>query len=284
MANPKIVRFNDEQRVKAFILRARRILSHSLWRDQRELMESNRIGRMTINVTVNRKTGEESYVSREEYPNEELLESLAARLRPLTLRGDNLHYSEVLNSIESLVPASKFPEYVEPIEEWRKMWAGVATRDASAQAYSIITDRGTASDQDLMYAWFYGDIVHADDKEEQAKGLGIDARYKAAAGIVARMVECTELTFLLIQTLVNESILTVDPELFERDVVATKSVFETKQQIFLSEVGGPPVTNTEIPNPEVWQSLAASMAPHVRQQDPCELWIEQRRTTEQPGV
>lgn len=281
MGRRTVVRFTDEQRIKAFILRARRITSHSLWREQRQLMEKNRTGEMKIDVTINNKTGEEKYVGREEYPDEELLESLAARLRPLTLKGDDLHYAAVLDSIENLVPTSSFPELFEPLDEWRKMWAEVATRDNSAQAYYVVTERGSASDQDLMYAWYYGDIVHADDKEEQAKGLGIDDRYKAAAGIVARMVQCVELTLFLVETLVEEGVLAVDTELFERKVVASQRVFETEHRIYTSETGGP-VDHMESLDPDVWQSLAESLKTHVQMPDPCEVWKQQRRTAVQP--
>ncbi|MDT2006481.1 hypothetical protein FXW78_20660 [Rhodococcus opacus] len=272
MARPRRPRFTDEQRLKAFVLRARRITSHSLWREHRGLLEKARSGEMNVTVTHNNRTNETTYLLREEFPDEELLESLAARLRPLTLPSEELHYTKVLNSLAALVPNDQFPEHFEPIEQWRKMWDGVATRDESAQAYFIATDQGVASDQDLMYAWYYGDVVHADDKETESKGLGVRDRYKAAAGIVARIVECTDLTLHLFRSLVDEGVLILDPELFEREVVVTGTVFDTPVNAYASEVGSPLPTNDESLDPEVWKPMHDAVAPQLDLPSSCETW------------
>ncbi|NKR94278.1 hypothetical protein GS483_19320 [Rhodococcus hoagii] len=270
MARRPRPRFTDEQRIKAFILRARRITAHSLWREHRELLEKMRVGQTYVTMTINPNTGETSYVKRDELPAEELLESLAARLRPLTLATEELHYAKVLDSVAALVPADQFPDYVEPIDFWRGLWAEVATRDERAQAYYVVTDQGVASDQDLMYAWYYGDVVHADDKEAEAKGLSVTERYKAAAGIVARIVECTDLTLLLVRTLVDEGVLGVDPELFEREVVVTQTVFEKPVRAFTSPTGTPlPLTDGPI-DLEVWTPMVEAMAEHLP--SVCQLW------------
>ncbi|WP_433679695.1 hypothetical protein [Nocardia sp. CA-119907] len=232
MGKPKRQSFTHEQRLKAFVLRARRITAHSLWREQKELLEKLHAGQMNVTVTLDHQTGEVTYVHREEFPEEELLESLAARIRPLILKSEELYDSRVLDSIAARVPAASFPDYILPIEDWHKLWAVVATRDESAQAYFIVTDRGAASDQDLTYAWLYGDVVHGDDKEVESKGLSIEQRYKAAAGIVTRIVDCTELPLLLIRMLVDEQVLIVDNEVFEREVVAKRTVFITPVQAY----------------------------------------------------
>lgn len=272
MARTPRPRFTDEQRVKAFVLRARRITSHSLWRKHRDLLEKARSATMNITVTHDRRTNETTYLLREEFPEEELLESLAARLRPLTLPSEELHYSKVLDSIAALVPDDQFPDCFEPIEHWRKMWDAVATRDASAQAYFILTDQGLASDQDLMYAWYYGDVVHADNKEAESKGLGVQERYKAAVGIVTRIVECTDLTLHLVRSLVDDGVLPLDPELFEREVVVTGTVFEKPVKAYASEVGSLlPVDDTPL-DPEVWKSMHDAVAPQWDLPSSCETW------------
>lgn len=277
MAKKQRVTFTDEQRVKAFVLRARRVTSHSLWRQQRALMEKARSGEMTVLITKNHQTNETTYVLREEYPPEELMESLAARIRPLTLKGDDLHYVSVLDSIAALAPAADFPEYIEPIAEWHKMWESVATRDERAQAYYVVTDQGAASDQDLMYAWYYGDVVHADDKEAESKGLGVTERYKAAAGIVARIVDHVHLTLLLVQSLVEEDVLKIDPELFERDVVVTETVFEQPTKAYASDVETPLPTNDEELDSSVWQPMSDALSDHLTMASACELWWQPRR-------
>lgn len=276
MAKPTRPRFTDEKRLAMFVLRARRITSHSLWREHRDLLEKARGGEMIITVTHNLQTNEATYLLREEFPDEELLESLAARLRPLTLPSEELYYSKVLDSIAALAPNDRFPECFEPIENWRKMWEEVATRDDSAQAYFVATDQGVASDQDLMYAWYYGDVVHADDKEAAAKGLGVEDRYKAAVGIVSRIVECADLTLYLLRSLVDEGVLALDPELFEREVVVTRTVFETPTEWYTSEVGSPLPTSTSALDTDVWTPAHDAFAPHLETSTPCKKWWKNR--------
>lgn len=277
MSRQKRITFTDEQRLKAFVLRARRITSHSLWREQRDLMERTRSGQMNISITKDHRTNETTYVLKEEYPAEELMESLAARIRPLTLDGDDLHYAKVLDSIATLVPEADLPSYVEPIAVWHGMWASVATRDARAQAYYVVTEQGAASDQDLMYAWYYGDVVHADDKEVESKGLGVTERYKAAAGIVARIVDHVHLTLLLVESLVDEGVLTIDPELFVRDVIVTETVFEKPATAYASDVDTPLPANDEELDLSVWQPMSEALSDHLTKPSECDLWWRPRR-------
>ncbi|MEU5760387.1 hypothetical protein [Nocardia sp. NPDC047648] len=273
---PKRQAFTHEQRIKAFVLRARRIVAHSLWREHRDTMEKLRTAEMKVNITQNLLTGETTYTHREEFPSEELLESLAARVRPLILESEELYYPKVLDSIATLVPAANFPDYVLPIEDWHTLWASVATRDESAQAYYIVTDGGAASDQDLMYAWLYGDVVHADDKEAEAKGLGIEQRYKAAAGIVTRIVECVESTLLLVQELIAEQVLTVDQELFEREVVVKRTVFETPlRQARVADRETPLPLHVGPLDHSIWTDMAEFVAPGI-QAAKCATWWKTR--------
>ncbi|BDT96926.1 hypothetical protein IFM12275_69020 (plasmid) [Nocardia sputorum] len=277
MGKPKRQSFTHEQRLKAFVLRARRITAHSLWREQKQLLEKLHAGQMNVSVTLNHLTGEVTYIHREEFPEEELLESLAARIRPLILDSEELHYSKVLGSIAALVPAADFPNYILPIEDWHELWATVATRDESAQAYYIVTDRGAASDQDLMYAWLYGDVVHADDKEVESKGLSIEQRYKAAAGIVTRIVDRTELTLLLIRMLVDEGVLTVDSELFEREVVVRRTIFSNPVQAYAAVDPNTPLPLDGGPlDPEIWMPMYKTVAAAVPSASSCVVWWKSR--------
>ncbi len=63
----------------------------------------------------------------------------------------------------------------------------------------ILTDNSSVTDRQLMYAWLYGDIVHADDVDKRHKvdGLSFNERYWAAAGMVARIAAWTEDTLKL---------------------------------------------------------------------------------------
>lgn len=272
MGRRTTVPFTDEQRLKAFVLRARRITSHSLWREHRDLMEKMQSVQMAVTITHNHDTGERTFVHRQEFANEELFESLAARVRPLSLAGDQLHYKEVLKSIGNLVPADKFPDYVVSIDEWRALWDDVASRSGDVQAYSIVTDQGPVSDDDLTYAWLYGDVVHADDKELQAKGLDVEERYKAATGVISRMVDLTHATLLLVQALVDEGVLKLDSELFERQVVVTRTVFESPARVHRADAGTPLPTDLNDLDPDVWESVSVQAEEFLAKRSSCEVW------------
>ncbi|MFE5877794.1 hypothetical protein ACFQ6H_21235 [Rhodococcus sp. NPDC056506] len=274
MAKPKFVPFNDEQRIKAFVLRARRILSHSLWREQRALMDDLIDVPRRLTIRQDHETGERTRVVQQVFPDEELFESLTARVRLLAHDGDQLHYRKVLNSIAALVPADKFPDHIEPIETWQAMWDEVASRTGEAQAYSVVTDQGVASDDDLTYAWIYHDIVHADDKENEAKGLGVEERYKAATGVVARIVDLTHVTLLLVQELIEAGVLEVDPELFERQVVVTKTVFEQKVvRAHRAPAGTALPTDVDAPDTD-WQSIEEGVETYLKEPSSCDVWMQ----------
>lgn len=75
------------ERLEKFILRARRVESHSLVRSGKaryfasEPLEFQNVGSM-------------SGVALLKYPNEELLESLAARVRPFVIESESLFFSQ----------------------------------------------------------------------------------------------------------------------------------------------------------------------------------------------
>ena len=84
-------------------LRARRILAHSMCADEDAL--TNLADGASWYAT--RKDGVESL--RRVLPNEEILESLAARVRPLLLKRDPVHYGYVLNALGD-VPGSAWTQ------------------------------------------------------------------------------------------------------------------------------------------------------------------------------
>lgn len=153
-------RSTPQATVEAFLLRSRRVLSHSLIREQADLMAKLHSGHIDITVTVNRKTGEQAYRRRAEYPPEEALESLASRVRPLILASDPIYYEKVLNAVEELIGADRLNEEID-LPWWHNYWREVIDANLDAQAYWVATASGSITDRKLMYAWLYCDVVHA---------------------------------------------------------------------------------------------------------------------------
>jgi hypothetical protein len=130
---------------------------------------------------VNKKTGEESHRLQVAYPPEEALESLASRVRPLILGSDPIYYEKALNALEALVGTDKLNEEID-LAWWHAYWRQVIDANLGAQAYWVATPSGTTTDRKLMYAWLYGDVIHANSPRSPAiRDLDIDERYYAAA-------------------------------------------------------------------------------------------------------
>jgi hypothetical protein len=91
------------ERVERFVLRARRVMAHSLVREQMELLNDLGSGTLKVTVLVDKKTGESTTRGRIELPSEEAFESFAARLRPFTMRKEPVYWEVVLDALESLL-------------------------------------------------------------------------------------------------------------------------------------------------------------------------------------
>jgi hypothetical protein len=136
-------------------------------------------GEVTIMVTVNTKTGEETHRLQAEYPPEEALESLASRVRPLILSSEPIYYDKALNPLEQLVGTDTFNEEID-LAWWQDYWRHVIDASLAAQAYWVATPSGTTTDRKLMYSWLYGDVIHAKSPRSPAiRDLSIDQRYYA---------------------------------------------------------------------------------------------------------
>jgi hypothetical protein len=154
----------DEQLVavlEAFVLRARRVLAHSLCVDEDSLTALAEGALIAI-----RQRGVQSL--RHVLPSEEALVSLAARARPLTLKEDGIHYNDVLNALSAYLVRHGHREQAEWSRELKKDWKSVDVKAGAPPGYFLALTREDAekphaqvTDVALADAWFYGDVVHA---------------------------------------------------------------------------------------------------------------------------
>ncbi|MCT1353205.1 MULTISPECIES: hypothetical protein [Gordonia] len=152
--------------IEGFLLRVRRIMAHSLIREQADLMARLHDGTVQISVTRNVKTGDESHRIKIEYPPEEAMESLASRVRPLVLAREPIYCVKVLDALEEVVGTDALDEEIDP-DWWRDSWRTIIDGSGEAQAYLVGTASGQITDRKLMYAWIYGDLVHATTPRSQ---------------------------------------------------------------------------------------------------------------------
>ncbi|OBF56734.1 hypothetical protein A5756_10610 [Mycobacterium sp. 852002-53434_SCH5985345] len=225
--------------IEGFLLRTRRVMAHSLIREQAALMSKLHTGKVTIWVTVNTKTGEESHRLQAEYPPEEALESLASRVRPLILSSEPIYYAKALDALEQLVGTETLNAEID-LGWWRDYWRAVIDANLAAQAYWVATPSGTTTDRKLMYSWLYGDVIHAKSPRSRAiRDLDIDQRYYAAAPGIARICDRVIYTQIMLKGLIDKGLLTVDPEVQSVAVVVTTTSIDKAVTVRVSDVGAP---------------------------------------------
>lgn len=203
-------------RIEAFVLRARRVLAHSLCANMDWLTTVADGGMFMI-----RDNGVESIQFR--YPSEEPLESLAARVRPLILQQDPIHYGRVLKALTLYLKRNGTATHTDWCAELRKDWASVDPLIVGDPGYivSVSTSGSTEpgsviTDAELVGTWFYGDLVHADsDRIAKGSAFNINDRFAAAAVRVAQLAILTRDTHSFISDLVDDGTLPLDPSVLD---------------------------------------------------------------------
>lgn len=174
---------SDRAILERFVLRARIVRDHSLARDI-DALKTWAAQDNKFFVITNRRTGEES-IEKMPVPlvPTEQLESAAARVRPLYLKADGLHYSKPVQALKDLWPDDnnmrKMLDELTP--EFQK-----ADLDHNARRpTSAPGPTAPRSNKDLAGSWIYGELVH-DDINRRAVGepLPLELRYEAAMRIV----------------------------------------------------------------------------------------------------
>src|SRR5687767_9003392 len=99
-------------RLSEFVLRARRIAAHSLAEDEEALVA---LAKGTMRIVSD---GSKTYVEHA-FPAEEVIESAAARMRPLLLKDEACHYLKALAALGYFLKDLPLAENVKVI---RKAW------------------------------------------------------------------------------------------------------------------------------------------------------------------
>lgn len=226
--------------IKQFVLRARRVAVHSLAQPREQL---TKFSREVLSGTID-LAGMITTV--ETLPNEEALESLIARVRPLTLNSEPIHHAKVLNAIIELVGTDE-NEVVRAIDDLRTQWDQAELQGTQVQSYAMqsLDPEGRAtdpiSDTQLAAGFLYADLVHAKPTGAKAKALdfSFDARYLAAVRVFTRIAELTLVTLDLISELVDAKKITVTPSAFADPVTVSTTRVERRARLFTAEPGTP---------------------------------------------
>ena len=232
---------DPRDRVQRFVLRARRVMAHSLVRDHFDLLSKTAQGTFTVHVEWNHVTGEGKHRLQMKLPPEEQFESFAARLRPFVMRKESVYWAVVLDAVEKLLSKETLANLVD-MQTLRDYWSEVVDgSQVAAQAYYVMTDSGQLSDVQLADLWLNSDALHTQPIQSAiGKDMSLNERYKAAAGVYSRIGACLQYTYIFINHLVNEGLLELDRSAFNQSVVADSEI-DQPTQAYCVPVGGAPM-------------------------------------------
>jgi hypothetical protein len=231
--------------VQAFVLRARRVRAHSLASDMKKLFE---LQKPKFVVHLNPATGEQRVTI--PIPDEEQVESAAARLRPLLLEREAAYHGKVMAALLYFARKDSAPdEYVRRLRNLQKLWGAIKPNGKNLRFYEVHQQQGDeeatrVSDNELAFAWIYGDVVHADAERRAAtERYGVLERFRAAVPVVAIFMLHTIYTLGLIESLVKSGNLPDLGDVFDQEVVVTESELAVETTVYVAEydpANGPP--------------------------------------------
>ncbi|WP_030267297.1 hypothetical protein [Streptomyces violens] len=247
-------------RLEAFVVRARRIEAHSLVQDREAL-------RSLANSEWSIVSDSQQITVRQELPPEEVVESAAARVRPLLLKGEQCHYDKALTAIAYFVREGTVPAQMKALRaQWRRR---VEETDAEADGGYQVTvhdpatgRRGEMNDISLAHAWIYGDVVHHDaGRRAGADPFGLQERFRAAVPLIAWTTLATIELLDSIRALHAAQRLELSPAALDQPVVLKETTFAQEAKVYTAPVGTPPPADAAAPFPEGWSELVGPDRP-----------------------
>ena len=261
----------DEETLRRFVLRARRVHAHSIVQDWDELLRHAHGGFDGYFDLAGRMT-----ITRRLPADEEVFESLASRVRPLTVKSEPLYYAKVFDAIERLVGEADVEDALRTrLRALRRAWDASEIQGTQIQAYSVQSARidGTeatniVSDTQLAAAWLYADLVHADAQgpKREALAFSFRERYAAAVRVFSHMAALTVATKQLVESLRDARLLTVDDSAWEEDVTVSASELVEEARAFVAPLGSEmPDMRDSLELTEEWSAFTVT---ELLRQDP----------------
>lgn len=246
--------------LEAFVVRARRVEAHSLAQDLQALQQLA-AGRWQL--VHDGRTVRMS----QELPPEEVIESAAARVRPLLLKSEHCHYGKALTAIGYFVRDGSIPAQLQQLRaRWKaRVEEGGAERSTGYRVLvhdAATGERGDMDDVRLAHAWIYGDVVHHDPhRRMDADPFGLKERFRAAVPLVAWTMCATIGLLRSIRTLQTQGRLELARAAFEEPVVLTTTTFVQEAKVYMAPEGTRSPTDATTPFTEEWVELTGPEGP-----------------------
>lgn len=246
--------------LERFVIRARRIEAHSLVKSQKikELAQPNytmHFNDSSVSLRLN---------SRPE--DEEVFESLAARIRPCIVDSEPIQLEKVVAAIRILTSGITLSEkqfkLLDDVNVWCKKHIAphsYAPISSHEEIEKLDSDNiALASDTLLGLGWYYADLVHADPKQEKEVALEFpyDFRYNQGVLLVSylTLIICSLLN--LIRDINDAHNLGLSPSIWTSQVTAGGGPFEYGiGEVYIGPAGSVPPAGVPIENIREFKKL-----------------------------
>ncbi len=244
-----------------FVLRARLVQEHSLAADK-QLLVKHAAWTLSFNMVFNTVTGEKSVEMKPAplLPTEQV-ESAAARVRPLFLKDDGVHYDKVLNALTELVSGS--PAHRKEVEAIRAKFRE-ADPDYPHGRPRAPRSAPMTSNKEIAGAWLYGHLLHEDDvRRSYAEGIAAEEMLLNATKTVCSEMLATVEGLHLIERLVVDGLLDLPDDLFTSQVTvtATEWVPPGDVKMYVADMNTPMPTSLAEPLSSVWREVHDEFGP-----------------------
>lgn len=238
---------NSQQQVQEtlnkFIYRARRLKSHSIVQDAAQL---NALAQPSIQLLLNEEG--EGTSSHKLPENEEIFESLVARIRPFILGRESIYIPKVLDLLKDNVDWEGLEKEQIDLDKLRDEWETVNPTGNHLQKYGMQIKQkdGTAgykaSDIQLADTWLYADLVHSDPHKEKLDSLNFSLpdRYLGATVIFAQLAKYIISLLDLVQELYHQQKLPLEEKVWsEQVVVGNAPIVHNNVKVYVGGRGQP---------------------------------------------
>jgi hypothetical protein len=214
-----------------------------------------------IIVTVDTGTGEETTtVGAIEMLPAEQVESAAARVRPIFLKRDKVHYDDVLNAINSALKGRTDADEDRSVANNLRSRFRAADPDYPETSQGKRWDGGFISNKQLSGAWLYGHLLHEDEKRRSyTEPLALEEAYISATKTVCLEMIAVVTTLHLIERLQVKGWLSLPETVFTDAVTINASSWTQPGQVMAllapKDTPLPESLDKDLLESEVWKPV-----------------------------